>query len=757
MSYNILLDNGTFNSKAYKSKSYSFDIPLEHHGYGTNIYMYRLECKNIPTTLCPADDTALVRKSLLAVKYVPSEEQLLALDYSNKNYAIIFENIVNASKYLESEGKIIESMDTANVIFNNSKYYSLKSERDILLNSVDNLMSIWKNGNHISTKSYMMDMNLVSASSGLLSEIMAYNSYLSTVVENHNSLLTELVSVHSTLQEYVKILSLNMFNIDSSTKKSLTNAITNGNSLISQFENGNYNYGMLYRYTSDFSDVTVNINKFVITNVSAELSRDLPSLYIYSHMLCISDSLSNSLNVSNSSNASKSHNIDFCKFDYALNISNISDASTKLTNVCDRASSILKVLEVNSSEIHSNSSKNKLSKDSVNVLLLQYKLLIDYESINDNTGQNAVLSYYSTYLRDSLKEVYNISDPETLLAGYVFNDVLIFDYHNLILLDIFNINTSCYAITPSLSSLTINYYSLPTLNLSNFTSISLEVPPQIVPQCCIYGKCQDCEKVPSQNPLILLHGHSFNQDTHAYQSIEIFNGFEQAFRNDKTYFPTGVLVKNSNSTVGILGHFYVPIVSKPTYYLETYNDLLGLIVSESKTGNIDTYALRLKESIDYTMYVTGSNKVDIVAHSMGGLVVRRYMQIFGTQNLGTIILIATPNKGITDKTYSLCKIFGALNECEDMRTDGLFVKKLNDYSNQPDMKNLYLVVGKGCDTDGLDGDGVVTINNSLLKIPDNNILYVDGTCNGANLLHNELLDVNKHPEVYEFVKEKLTK
>jgi pimeloyl-ACP methyl ester carboxylesterase len=331
--------------------------------------------------------------------------------------------------------------------------------------------------------------------------------------------------------------------------------------------------------------------------------------------------------------------------------------------------------------------------------------------------------------------------------------------------DIMRINILCVAplssSLPKVSELTSKYYAVPIFNSTSDnqdsdTYISIAGLPEIIPQCCMYGKCQACYKTPSKNPLILLHGHSFNQDTHAYQSIEVFNGFEQNLSNDKSYFQTGILLQGGNSTAGILGHYYIPPVIKPTYYLETYNDLLGLTVSESKTGNIDTYALRLKESIDYTMFVTGSTKVDIVAHSMGGLVVRRYMQIFGTKNIGTVILVATPNQGISDRTYGLCKIFGALNECDDMRSDGIFIKKLNDFSDQPDIKNIYLVIGSGCDTDGLDGDGIVTANNSMmLGFPKSHVLYVKGVCSGTTFLHNELLDINKYPEVYEYVKSKL--
>jgi hypothetical protein len=66
---------------------------------------------------------------------------------------------------------------------------------------------------------------------------------------------------------------------------------------------------------------------------------------------------------------------------------------------------------------------------------------------------------------------------------------------------------------------------------------------------------------------------------------------------------------------------------------------------------------------------------------------------------------------------------------------------------------MYLVVGRGCDTDGEDGDGIVTVNNSMiLGLPSNHIFYVDGKCSGTDVLHNDLLDTEKYPEVYEYVK-----
>jgi len=787
-SHNITLDNGTFHSKAYKSKSYSFNIPIKYYGYGTNIYFYRLECYNIQTTLCPASDDILVRKSLLAVTYTPSTEQLSALDFSRKNYAIISENVVNSSKFIIAEQDVINSMVKSSISFDNLRYYALKSERDAIDDAVNKLMTLWETDEYISTKSFIINTGLVNRSTVLFTDVVQYDAYLLTTLANHNNLLSELNSTHSVLEEYTRILSFNISTINPSTSQSMINAINDGNVLFAAFNSKNYNYSMLYDNNVELRGATINLDKVIINNTQSELYEDNPALYVYSHMLCM---MNFTINASIQNSGDKS-SINFCDYNYNMDINNLSKASTRLSNVCDYSSNIIaaiNALSVNSTSASSitsgintsgNNSGNNSTiisvNDSMETLLLQYNLLIDYASLYNNTGTNPILISYADYIRSSLNKSYNIDDPETLLSGYEFNtSLIVFNPNNFMLYDIRNIQTSCNANSnansvngasiPKLTVITASYYSIPAFDMSNDISNKTDATdiyprnlPEIVPQCCMYDKCQSCSKAPNNNPLILLHGHSFNQNNNAYQSIEIFDSFESALSDDKLYYSTGMLINNGNSSAGILGQYNVPIVSKPTYYLETYNDLLGLTVSESKTTNIDTYALRLKESIDYTMYITGSSKVDIVAHSMGGLVVRRYMQIFGTQNLGTVILIASPNNGISDTTYNLCKIFGASNECEDMRPNSIFIKKLNDFSSQPDLKTLYLVVGRGCNTDGLDGDGIVSVNSSLMSVvPDSRVFYVNGTCSGTTFLHNELLNVDKYSEVYDFVKSKLEK
>lgn len=67
----------------------------------------------------------------------------------------------------------------------------------------------------------------------------------------------------------------------------------------------------------------------------------------------------------------------------------------------------------------------------------------------------------------------------------------------------------------------------------------------------------------------------------------------------------------------------------------------------------------LKEKIEEIKATTGADKVDIIAHSMGGLVVKKYLQKYGNSSLDKFIDIATPHLGAP-------KAFKALMYGDDM-------------------------------------------------------------------------------------------
>ena len=138
---------------------------------------------------------------------------------------------------------------------------------------------------------------------------------------------------------------------------------------------------------------------------------------------------------------------------------------------------------------------------------------------------------------------------------------------------------------------------------------------------------------------------------------------------------------------------------------------------------------------------------------MGGLVARRYIQIFGGDSVDKLVLIAAPNKGIEGSAKNLCHVIGEKRECEDMYSDSVFIKKMNDPNYKPKNVKFYTISGKGCKTNDEDGDGVVTFESSTLDYAAQ--FVINGVCDDAfkRNLHSDLVDIDKYPEVYGYIKE----
>ena len=62
-------------------------------------------------------------------------------------------------------------------------------------------------------------------------------------------------------------------------------------------------------------------------------------------------------------------------------------------------------------------------------------------------------------------------------------------------------------------------------------------------------------------------------------------------------------------------------------------------------GDIDDYALQLEQAVQALLAASGSAKVVIVAHSMGGLAARAWLRRFGAAHVARIITLGTPHHG----------------------------------------------------------------------------------------------------------------
>lgn len=195
-----------------------------------------------------------------------------------------------------------------------------------------------------------------------------------------------------------------------------------------------------------------------------------------------------------------------------------------------------------------------------------------------------------------------------------------------------------------------------------------------------------------------------------------------------------------------------PFLMTSSYFFDIYRDSEGnFLTTASKEDSIDTYALRLKEIIEQAKYKTNKNRVIIIAHSMGGVVARRYVQIFGKSNIDKLIFITVPNKGIDKKVSDICAIFGSDLVCRDLNEESLFMNKLN---NAPTEKpEIYNIIGIGCDLGEETGDGIVKNSSQYLDFAKN--YYINGNCDefSFSYLHQQIGNPEKYPRTYEIIKQ----
>ena len=281
--------------------------------------------------------------------------------------------------------------------------------------------------------------------------------------------------------------------------------------------------------------------------------------------------------------------------------------------------------------------------------------------------------------------------------------------------------------------------------------------PEIKEQCCIWGRCEPCrdtsekenvlETGSPETPIVFLHGHAFDKDISYEYSLEGFNKIQEKMENDGIINAGAITLYTPRESQGLWGKFGAVSI-KGSYYFDIFSEPENYYVVQTKRENIDTYSIRLKEVIDTITYKTGSKKVKIVAFSMGGLVARRYLQIFGEEQVKRIVTIGTPHQGIEGDILRVCALTGEERECNDMNKNSLFMNKLSR-SEVPHIP-FKIIYGSGCTMDLGEGDGIVLTKNA--QLPGVSSAAIQGQCQGkGSPLHLDLLDIDRYPEVYTII------
>ncbi|MBI2670771.1 alpha/beta fold hydrolase [Candidatus Woesearchaeota archaeon] len=392
-------------------------------------------------------------------------------------------------------------------------------------------------------------------------------------------------------------------------------------------------------------------------------------------------------------------------------------------------------------------------------LLANNSLVIDSIIDYSNTTNNSLLQNQSIKFKDNTKEIQKL----------FFNKTTNLDFLNKRIISLMSdigylINQTNTTLVPnySLENEFINGISVIT-KISNVT-FALTIPINISlpdPKCCVFGKCktccttETCSADPRLFPVIFIHGHSFNKKSSPETSLNSFTKMQRRLQEEGV-INTGQLDLRNLEEIprGEYGKFGNPISISATYYYINFYELGTYRITAQKSERIENYALRLNEIVNIVKERTGAEKVNIVAHSMGGLVSREYIRIFSDAKVNKIILIGAPNFGIKGRLKDLCSFTGSEKECEDMSQDSIFLKRLNQA--KPLQKVIiYTIAGTGCNTENEDGDGIVVLKNVPLPYAKN--FTTPGTCTDIlkSNLHQDLIDPEKYPEVYNIVKKLL--
>ena len=271
---------------------------------------------------------------------------------------------------------------------------------------------------------------------------------------------------------------------------------------------------------------------------------------------------------------------------------------------------------------------------------------------------------------------------------------------------------------------------------------------------------------PDENyPILFIHGHSFTNQETSGASLNAFQPIERKL-SDENYVEKGTNIfpgdNINNFKAGIFSNREKPVTFKTTYYTGVFS-LEGIYIEDQDSKSISVYGSRIQNVVNIILKLTGKKKVNIVAHSMGGLVAREYIEHDGGDKyVNKLIMIGTPNHGIwrSDLTVNVlltlgngCGIGHPGLECDDMHHDSLFLQSLNQQETVNGVK-IYTIEGYCGNSDmGELWDNVVRASSVQINGAENFPVYCKDQSKYSltNSFHNAMLKPDEVPEVYKKV------
>ena len=274
--------------------------------------------------------------------------------------------------------------------------------------------------------------------------------------------------------------------------------------------------------------------------------------------------------------------------------------------------------------------------------------------------------------------------------------------------------------------------------------------PQNCPNDCKVEYVKPAIEANKNYPLILLHGHSFAQGQINTGSLLTWKEFQDRLSSDNFYVNQGTILPTQSIydfEEGTWGRLDKPVSIITTYYSGQFTPA-GFTMGEDEKS-IDEYAERLAKVIDIVLRATGKAKVDIVAHSMGGLVARTYLLTHGTSKVNKLILVGTPNQGIYDEDYLGlgafgCSLYHPGIECTQMVHGSNFMNWLNQKETLSPSQYMTIIGNStSASTAGAYWDGVVRAQSVFIPNAQNVIM------NGNGNIHTLLPKPSYFPQAYQ--------
>jgi len=705
ISNNKTIDYDNFKLTPGMPITKEYKIKVDDFGEGQKLYRFRLECIGSASLLCHTKGESTSRNILVTVEYKLTEnEKILKDDLKNKLLNLKERLSDLATKANEIDLVINElenhvSIDETKKEFDNAKISKL-------IENLNALKKIWDKQDYYELNKKFKDADTESVKTADL--IIKIDKNISDSIFLYNALANELNETRETLKEIKKILVL-----DENFALEINNNIKVFNSVIKSFKSRNdISKKSIEVYSINYSVDTLHES---IKNYEKKesLKRSI-EVDINYEILCIL----NQTCVQRPSISERANQTEF-----------------ELENACDNIDE-LKVLYTNISNDNNNSYANE-STDAVDAIKKDIAENYLNELPEDGYNNEVIKEILLDYIQNLTADSYDINSTEILKQ-------LIKDQPE-----------SCQK--PNITYYDLNNESIELIEEEETMPVKIGIEfDDPLPKCCVFGKCstcclsEECVNEPSKFPIVFVHGHSVNKKTSADYSLDVFNKLQKELEKDG-YLNAGSisLYTPVDTSPGVWGFSQAPVSIKASYYFDVFKEPENYVVVQTKSENIDTYALRLREIIQTIKHKTGKPKVILIAHSMGGLVSRRYLQIFGEEDVEKLIMIGTPNKGIEGDIAHMCPIIGDKYACRDMAVNSLFINKLNR-GELPNIE-IYMIIGDGCQMNGQPGDGTVLIKNAKLEGKMVKNFIINGTCDGLKKLHSKMLDTDEYPEVYDII------